>query len=614
MIRHFDPFVLPFIVGFTFLLTALAVLYSRWFIQLEAGSHPKILSAFFSLKTLNAIKEVFLECLIHRKIFKINPMLGYMHMSLAFGWFLLILFGKLETFIYTGRFANAIYYPIFFRFFELNPHQSALLNFFNISMDLLLLFVLSGVCLAIIKRFKSRVTGLKQTTKHTAGDRWALSTLWLIFPLRLLSESLTAAFSGNGSIITQPLGDFLGSFLPAQQLAYISWWGYSVCLGGFMAALPFSRYMHIPTEIFLIFLRNWGIFTNKKYSGVSNFELHACSRCGICIDVCPVNNESGRRTTQMVYFLRDLREKKLKHSITENCMMCGRCEQVCPVAIPLTTQRQIQRDKSMQKPFSDFSYLERISYNANEPKTEVLYFAGCMSHLTPGIRQSMIKILEASGIKYSFLDEKGPVCCGRPLKLSGKTEEAQILSEKNRTLIMASGAHTLVTSCPICYKSFKEDYHLNIKILHHTEFIDQLLVKKQIAIQRSDEKIAYHDPCELGRGSAIYNQPRQIIRRVGQLVKHPDERENARCCGGSLANLSVTTSERNEIQQSVSSYLSSQPCDIIATACPMCKKSIGRFAEKPVKDIAELVASGLDESFMNEKAIKNQKYNELIFE
>ena len=93
---HFNLFVLPFIVGVVSLTALLALRYIKWLGDLGTGDLQKIGSNLFTLKTLYAIKEVFMESLLHRKIFKTNKLLGFMHMSLAFGWFLLIVVGTLQ--------------------------------------------------------------------------------------------------------------------------------------------------------------------------------------------------------------------------------------------------------------------------------------------------------------------------------------------------------------------------------------------------------------------------------------------------------------------------------------------------------------------------------------
>ena len=606
---HFNLFVIPFTAGMVILGILLAFRYIRWLSNLESGNRYQMGINLFTIKTLFAIREVFMESLLHRKIFKTNPLLGYMHMSLAFGWFLLIVVGKLETFFYTGKFANEFYYPVFFRFFEQAPHRTPLLLVFNALMDLVLLIVLSGIVIAILKRFRPRIAGMKKITKHSPGDRLGLTTLWMIFPLRLLSESATAGYSGNGSFMTQTVGNFMTLFLPVHQLSIVFWWMYSISLGLFMVSIPFSRYMHIPTEILLIFLRNWGLKTNDKFTGFSEIEIQSCSRCGICIDTCQMNSQGKNSTTQMVYFLRDYRYRQLHPDLTDNCLLCGRCNEACPVGIDLTRQRLLQRKKKEFELPSGFKYL-----TANQPveKTDVVYFAGCMSHLSPIISRSMEKIFKAARINYLFLDKNGSVCCGRPLKISGQFEAAQKLVTSNRQQIIASGAKTLVTSCPICYKSFKEDYHLSIRVLHHSEYLLELMLQKKIAIHPSGNKVVYHDPCELGRGSNIYHQPRMLLGHFVELETMDQEKENALCCGGSLGNLSLKPEERIAIQKATAEYLNSPDPEIIATSCPMCKKSIAQFSAAPVKDIAELVAANLEALSESQKSLKHHKVEQTI--
>ncbi len=603
---HFNLFVLPFSAGMVILTALLGLRYIKWLSHLEPGNLKRVGSKIFSLKTLHALREVFMECLLHRKVFKNNLLLGYMHMSLAFGWFLLIVVGKFETLYYTGRHANELYYPVFFRFFEQQPHQSGMLSLFNAAMDLILLMILSGVVIAVLRRLRPGVTGTKSATKHSFGDRLALSALWLIFPLRLLAESSTAGYSGNGSFMTQPVGNFMALFIPVQHLSIVFWWMYSLSLGAFMVAIPYSRYMHIPTEVLLILLRNWGLKTNDTFTGFSEIEVQSCSRCGICIDNCQMDT---RDKSQMVYFLRDYRYDQLKPDLTDNCLMCGRCNVSCPVGIDLTRQRLLQRKKSALEQPEGFNYLPQ-----HQPieKTKVIYFAGCMSHLSPAISRSMERIFKAAKVSYLYLDKEGSVCCGRPLKLSGQFEAAAKLMEHNRQQIIASGATTLVTSCPICYKTFREDYHLKIRVLHHSEYLPELILQKKITVHPSGKKVVYHDPCELGRGSGIYEQPRLLLNHFTDLVPIRRERENGLCCGGSLANLSMNPDERGEITKTTAGFLNSPGPEIVATSCPLCKKSLAPFSDAAVKDIAEIVADHLEITPESQKSSRQYKEQEMV--
>jgi len=99
----FDLFVLPFFIGLLFMLGVLAIKYSRWIAMMDGSDRMKAGMALFSVSSwFKTIREIFMESLLHRRMFKRNPLLGYMHMSFALGWFLLIVMGNLESRVYSG--------------------------------------------------------------------------------------------------------------------------------------------------------------------------------------------------------------------------------------------------------------------------------------------------------------------------------------------------------------------------------------------------------------------------------------------------------------------------------------------------------------------------------
>jgi len=583
--RNYDPFVLPFMLGFLFLVVLIIYKFAQWLIRLNMREKVLFRHGMLSRKFLHAGNEVFMESLIHRKMFKANPLLGYMHMSLAFGWFLLIVLGNVESRLHTGAHLNMPYFPIFLKFFVTEKENIPFYGGFTNLMDFLLLMVLSGVFLALIKRMTSRIFGMRRTTNLKVGDKIALITLWLIFPLRLFAESLTAAQHHNGGFMTENVGQFLAAFLPTDQLSYPAWWLYSISLGAFFVAVPFSRYMHIPAEILLIYLRHFGIHSTKVYSSFSELEVYSCSRCGVCIDKCQLHTADIHFNTP-TYFFRAIRERSLSGDLTDACLLCDRCTAACPVEINTTAIRIAKRATFSTSFKSDFSYLPA---NHTRRKADVAYFAGCMTHLTPAIRKAMIAILEHAKVKYHFIDEQG-ICCGRPLMMTGRLEEAQQLVRKNEALIKGSGARILLLSCPICLKAFREDYHLDIRIMHHSEYICELMDRQILQIPAGTQLFSFHDPCELGRGSGIFDQPRKILSEAGKLVKSKFEKENSFCCGGSLGHTSLSQAQRNIITQEVVNELTKNNPDSLVTACPLCKKTFTRWSEVPVKDIAEIVA------------------------
>jgi len=587
----FNLFVLPFTIGLLVLFSILTAKYIRWFLSLSTDQRDAVIKNFFTLKTLSGLREIFLESLLHRNISRKNRLLGYMHMSLAFGWFLLIIVGHFESYSYFKTALEPPYIPIFLRYFQQDSLADPLQVIYWFVMDLILLFVLSGVALAWYKRHNRKHFGMKKTTRHLPADRIALSVLWFIFPLRLLAESITSAIYGGGSFLTSGLGSLLENNI-ASDLSFIaSWWAYSISLGLFFVFLPFSRYMHIPTEVVLIMLRNWGATKyTGKIDGITQFEVHSCSSCGICLDSCQLL-ELGHANIQSPYLFRNFRGNKLSDTVVQNCLMCGRCETTCVVGIKTNSVRRAIRQNSDVEVNHDYLRHVDTSFNSSP---DVLYFAGCMTHLTPGIKKSMQAIFKAAKINYALVDEDQNICCGRPMMLSGLAEQSLAMVNKNKELFENSGAQTLVTSCPICYKVFRDEYNLNIEVLHHTQYIDRLMKEGKLALAKSEEQVVYHDPCELGRNSGVYDEPRRVIAALANLSESPANREKAWCCGGSIANAMLTSLEKKELAISALGKIVPKNTMTLVTACPLCKKTFASTGKHiNIVDIAELVAVNL---------------------
>lgn len=610
----FDPFVLPFVLGMTFVLLYCIIGMIRIIFQLPKEDRRKFWSSLINPKSAwKNIKDLFNDCLFHVKIWKRKPLLGYMHSSIAFGWFMIIIIGHIESIMLSPlrgmelplmqKLASNLYLPIFFRFFAVEE-LSLKAQILSFLMDFFLLMIISGIVIAVVKKKKPKQVGLKRVTKFGIREDLVRIALWTIFPLRFLAESSMAGFAG-GSFLTKYLGFellFGGNY--NETLSLIFWWLYSIDLGIFMFVLPFTRYMHIPAEALLILLRNAGLKTTEPRKGYALAEIYSCPSCGLCIDVCPMSENKDNYKKTAVYFMRNVRKKKRREvkKMTEICLMCGKCVEVCPLGIESINIKMAQRSKIYYKIKSDFSYLDSQQTTENRQEalslsdSKVLYFAGCMSHLTPKITRSMVKIFEQANENYTFMDVNGSICCGRPMMLTGKANEANALIEKNTEIIKRSGAKRLVLSCPICYKVFKEEYKLDgIEILHHTQYINELIENDRISLDRSDKRYVYHDPCELGRAFGVYDEPRNIIDNIGLLMQGKSDRDMSVCCGGSIGSLTMTLEERDEItSNSIKDLMHNHPEEII-TACPLCQKTFARKSPIEVKDIAEIVVENIQD-------------------
>ena len=301
----------------------------------------------------------------------------------------------------------------------------------------------------------------------------------------------------------------------------------------------------------------------------------------------------GIDDVQSVYFLRDRRYGMLTREVAQNCLMCGRCAVKCPVGIDLNTLRLNSRDTMRNVPderrYGYFTGLDRSSGTG-----KVGYFAGCMTLLTPRTLSAMERVFGAAGEEVWWADREGGVCCGRPLKLAGETDSVRRMMRYNTELFRKHGITTLVTSCPICLKVFREDYALEgVEVLHHSEYILRLMKAGRLHVGHGSTRYTYHDPCELGRGSGIYDDPRAVIEAVGELLEPAETRENAPCCGSSVANTAISDGQQVQIAKSVAGQLEATGAEVIVTACPLCKKAIGRGTKGEVRDLAEIVAANI---------------------
>ena len=586
----FHPFVIPFILGMIFVLGYCLVGMIKIIFELPREDRRRFFISLIKPRIIwKNVKDIFLNCLIHVKLWKRNKTLGFMHSSIAFGWFMLIVLGHIEVMLFLPERIRFFYYPIFFNFFVAEADATIHGAVMMFLMDFFLLVVLCGIALAMIKRVRSLWFGMRRTTRASLLDTIGLYSLWAIFPLRLLAESFTAHISG-GSFLTIPINWLFHQFLTNEYYILPTWWAYSIALCIFMCVLPFTRYMHIPAEMLLIPMRNAGIRVRHPRKGFAKLEYYSCPGCGVCIDACPMSVKKENLKDCTVYLNRQLRrgnERRIEE-ISDKCLLCGKCTAVCQVGVEGPELRVAQRERRRYAIDTDYSAVrpEKPSGSA-----KVLYFAGCMTHLTPSIKEALCSVLRTAGVDFSLMDPDGGICCGRPLQMAGRKEAAEELMAKNREIILSSGCEVLLLSCPICYRIFRESYDLpGVRVVHHSVYMDELLRQGRLKINRGYECYVYHDPCELGRGCGIYDEPRHLLSSAGELVEAQKNRAESVCCGGSLGSLSLSFEKRRDITRASLRNLTDTEADAVVTACPLCKSTYDRYSDEvPVMDIAEVM-------------------------
>src|SRR5512135_634386 len=151
----------------------------------------------------------------------------------------------------------------------------------------------------------------------------------------------------------------------------------------------------------------------------------------------------------------------------------------------------------------------------------------------------MSLIMERAGLSFTTLggDEW---CCGFPLQIAGMGQHAQAVARHNVEAVRALGARRLVATCPSCYHTWAHEYSrmldepLGFEVLHATELLAELVEAGKIELHSLEQVATYHDPCDLGRTSGIYDAPRRIIQAIPgiKFVEMADNREMSLCCGG----------------------------------------------------------------------------------
>jgi heterodisulfide reductase subunit D len=181
-------------------------------------------------------------------------------------------------------------------------------------------------------------------------------------------------------------------------------------------------------------------------------------------------------------------------------------------------------------------------------------------------------------------------------------KEAYVYIHHNLEKMKEMGVKRVVFSCPSCYHTWKEDYHTDIEIFHATQFVNQLIREGKIRLRRKTIKVTYHDPCDLGRLSGIYDPPRQILQAIPgvELIEMESNRENSKCCGGGGDLEIVRPDLSGAIAQAKIEEIKATGAEAVITACQQCIRTIQMAARKKktslvVMDIIEFVLKNMEE-------------------
>lgn len=388
-------------------------------------------------------------------------------------------------------------------------------------------------------------------------------------------------------------------------------------------------------------------------------ELDACTRCGLCIEWCSTCLDSEDRVRwprEKIQTLRSIASRRFgvvarlfgsrtlaEGTLTDlsrglyDCTLCARCAEVCPVGIDtrslwLAGRRGMVRDGLHPEFFNHLRETVMTTYNISgdnnedrliwsenmeylpagvvgKEKAETVYFMGCTPSFYPqtyGILQAAVQVMETAGLDYTTLGSN-EWCCGYPLIIAGMGDAVKELVAHNVAAIREKGASRIVAGCPSCYHTWLHDYPqimgepLGFEVLHLTQLLEQLISDGRIKMGEFPRAVTYHDPCDLGRNSGIYDAPRQVIGSIPGIIfsEMEENRQYALCCGGG-GDVAMCNEElvhavaRRRLRQAEDTG-----AHVLLSACQQCKRTFMAAVRQEkirmrVLDIVELVASVMD--------------------
>ncbi|MBR3112473.1 MAG: (Fe-S)-binding protein [Methanobrevibacter sp.] len=199
----------------------------------------------------------------------------------------------------------------------------------------------------------------------------------------------------------------------------------------------------------------------------------------------------------------------------------------------------------------------------------MLYFRGCTARekLT-SIQEATEKLLKLADVDYHVLEDEK--CCGSVLLRTGFLKEAQEQIEKNTEILKGE---TVITSCAGCYKTLKEDYD-GLDVIHISQLLNQLINEGKLDVSKTDLNVTYHDSCHLGRHCDEFDEPREVINSVANLIEMENVRENSLCCGAGGGVKSAYPQIASQMGKSRIEQAKETGCETLVTPCPFCKLNL----------------------------------------
>jgi len=369
-----------------------------------------------------------------------------------------------------------------------------------------------------------------------------------------------------------------------------------------------------------------------KANGGEAFKL--CYQCGLCDTVCPwnkVRSFSMRKLIRQATFgLTDIESEEMWR-----CTTCGNCPRQCPRGVeiieagvslrriatqygvfptPVSSIRGVgasllgkgnplgeDREKRAQ-------WAEGLAVKTFTEGMEILYFPGCYLCYDPRLKKvarATADILNRVGIDFGILGPREN-CCGESIRKTGDEELFKRLARENIKAFIDSGVQKILVSSPHCYHTFKNEYPefmVNFEVVHISQYLFELINEGRLEFTGEyDKKVTYHDPCYLGRHNDIYDEPREVLKKIPGLkfLEMADTLENSLCCGGGGGRIWMETIKGERFSDLRVDQAVRTGAEVLATSCPYC---ITHFEESrltlesgvsfEIMDIAEIIKKAI---------------------
>jgi len=366
-----------------------------------------------------------------------------------------------------------------------------------------------------------------------------------------------------------------------------------------------------------------------KENGGEAFKL--CYQCGLCDVVCPWNRVrtfSMRKIVREATFgLTDIESDDIWL-----CSTCGTCPQRCPRDV-----RQIESGVALRRIATEYgvfptsvqsirtvsaslrgagnplnekredraNWAEGLPVKTFTEELEVLYFPGCYLCYDPRLKKvaaATANILNKAGIDFGILGSKEN-CCGESIRKTGDEELFKRLAKENIKNFIDSGVKKILVSSPHCYHTFKNEYPefmVNFEVVHITQYLSELIDKGRLELNKAyGKKVTYHDPCYLGRHNGIYDEPRDVLKKVPglELNEMPESRQTSLCCGGGGGRIWMETLKGERFSDLRLEQAIGIGAEVLVTSCPYCithfeesRLSLEDNQSLVIRDITEIVA------------------------